>query len=83
MIQNLGCGESIGTAPVNLAAPVNLFPTARQVGATSSGATPARGVNRKVVIDAKSFLTVEMTLNMLHNRGAASDWFCQVRQGRG
>ena len=77
MIQNLGCGESIS------AAPVNLFPTARQVGATSSGATPARGVNRKVVIDAKSFLTVEMTLNMLHNRGAASDWFCQVRQGRG
>jgi len=26
---------------------------------------PVSGVNRKVVIDAKSFLTVEMTLNML------------------
>ena len=49
----------------------------------ASGSFPlARAVNRKIVIDAKSFLTVEMTLNMQRNRGAASDWFCQVRQGR-
>ena len=32
----------------------------------ASGSFPlARAVNRKVVIDAKSFLTVEMTLNLL------------------
>ena len=50
----------------------------------ASGSFPlARAVNRKVVIDAKSFLTVEMTLNMQRNRGAASDWFCQVLRGRG
>ena len=40
MIQNLGCGESTG------AAPVKLFPTAIQVGssgATTSGATSQLG----------------------------------------
>ena len=59
MIQNLGCGESTG------AAPVKLFPTAIQVGssgATTSGATSQLKLNELFFKSHKIYLMATIRL---------------------